>query len=473
MLEIKFENGGRTELYITGISIVKNEEDVIESFLRYNLKIMDHIYIIDNGSADGTVDIINALINEGFPVSLIINPGEFNQIKMTNDLLLRVVSGEFGIIPSIIIPIDADEFLISSNPDVNPRDIIEDLSRDGIHMIRWMNFIPQTIECSDIFVPYTMSSSRADQYEEVEKLIIPRDVIGEGFVLNNGNHDVFAPYELNKYKCVDLRMAHYPIRNKEQFLLKNILGYYNRLATKNYVKGRSRHIENVYYSLKNGDNDVFDLMVDFARNYCMTEVPSYAIQSNSEMFKWCEVIQLQYNCLKKHNVRSLFLSEVEEIINRYRESFLNCAETKGLSSDNGSDVFIERYSFIKMRIERIKRDYYQHKSSLLEVWINLINKGVDCGELINKYIVDKTLIFGDFPLFYKYINNEKVYVVKTDGSSYGMNFSMIRMLENVPWNDVKQVIVCDPTRIEELHSIVGSHGIDRIIELKEILERCY
>lgn len=81
-------------MYITGISIVKNEEDVIESFLRYNLKIMDQICIIDNGSTDGTVNIINALVNEGFPISLIINPGEFNQIEMTNDLLLRVVSGE-------------------------------------------------------------------------------------------------------------------------------------------------------------------------------------------------------------------------------------------------------------------------------------------------------------------------------------------------------------------------------------------
>lgn len=460
-------------MYITGISIVKNEEDVIESFLRYNLKIMDQICIIDNGSTDGTVNIINALVNEGFPISLSINPGEFNQIEMTNDLLLRVVSGEFGTIPSIVIPIDADEFLISSNPNVNPRNVIEDLSRDGIHMIRWMNFIPQTIECSNDFVPYTMSTSRSDEYEEVEKLIIPRAVIGEGFVLNNGNHDAFAPYELNKYKCVDLRMAHYPIRNKEQFLLKNILGYYNRLATKNYVKGRSRHIENAYYALKNGYNNVFDLMVDFARNYCMTEVPSYAIQSNPEMLKWCGIIQLQYNCIKKRNGRSLFLSEVEKIINRYRESFSNCAETKELSWDSGADVFIERYSFIKMRIERVKRDYYQHKSRLLELWINLTNKGVDCGELINNYIIDKTLIFGDFPLSCKYANNNEVYVVKTDGSSYGMDFSMIRLLENVPWNEIKQVIVCDPTRIEELYSIVGGYGIDRIIELKEILERCY
>lgn len=458
-------------MHIIGIAVVKNEEDVIESFLRYNLKVLDQICIIDNGSTDGTVDIINALVNEGFPVSLIVSPGEFNQIKMTNDLLMRVVSGEFGTIPSFIIPIDADEFLISSNSNLKPRCIIENLSRDSIHMIKWMSFIPQNIECSDDFVPYTMSSSRADEYEAVEKLIIPIDVIGKGFVLNNGNHDVFAPYELNKHKCVGLRMAHYPIRNKEQFLIKNILGYYNRLATKNYVKGRSRHIENAYYALKNEDHDVFELMVDFARNYCMAEVPSYAIQSSPEMFKWCETIKLQYNRLKKRNSRTLFLTDVEEIINRYRECFSNCAKTTDLSSNNGADLFIEQYSFIKMRLERVKRDYYQHKSRLLEVWIDLTDKGIDCGELIDNFILDKTLVFGDFPLFDKYANNDKVYAVKTDSSSYGMDFSMIKMLENVPWNDIQQVIVCDPTRVEELHSIVSGYGIDRIVDLKKVLER--
>ena len=53
-----------------GFSMVKNEEDIIENFIRWNMKFLDSLYIIDNNSTDGTVDIINHLISEGFNITL-------------------------------------------------------------------------------------------------------------------------------------------------------------------------------------------------------------------------------------------------------------------------------------------------------------------------------------------------------------------------------------------------------------------
>ncbi|ENU81550.1 hypothetical protein F975_00158 [Acinetobacter sp. ANC 3789] len=50
--------------------MVKNEEDIIENFIRWNMKFLDSLYIIDNNSTDGTVDIINQLISEGFNITL-------------------------------------------------------------------------------------------------------------------------------------------------------------------------------------------------------------------------------------------------------------------------------------------------------------------------------------------------------------------------------------------------------------------
>ena len=34
--------------------MVRNENDVIESFVRHNLELMDEMHIIDHGSSDGT-----------------------------------------------------------------------------------------------------------------------------------------------------------------------------------------------------------------------------------------------------------------------------------------------------------------------------------------------------------------------------------------------------------------------------------
>ena len=65
--------------------MVKNEVDIIESFIRYNSKIVDEMIILDNGSTDDTVNVINNLINEGLSIALIHDEDSFyNQdVKMT------------------------------------------------------------------------------------------------------------------------------------------------------------------------------------------------------------------------------------------------------------------------------------------------------------------------------------------------------------------------------------------------------
>lgn len=53
---------------IVSITMVKNEADIIESFVRYHLNIVDEMIILDNCSSDETPLIINKLIDEDFPI---------------------------------------------------------------------------------------------------------------------------------------------------------------------------------------------------------------------------------------------------------------------------------------------------------------------------------------------------------------------------------------------------------------------
>ena len=53
---------------LISISMVRNENDVIESFVRHNLALMDEMHIIDHGSSDGTREILIQLKEEGLPV---------------------------------------------------------------------------------------------------------------------------------------------------------------------------------------------------------------------------------------------------------------------------------------------------------------------------------------------------------------------------------------------------------------------
>ena len=67
------------------ITKVKNEADIIEYFLRYHAQFFDSILVIDNGSIDGTYEIINSLIDEGLPIMLIDEAAsEFDAYKFAN-----------------------------------------------------------------------------------------------------------------------------------------------------------------------------------------------------------------------------------------------------------------------------------------------------------------------------------------------------------------------------------------------------
>ena len=43
---------------LAGIAIVRNECDIVEAFVRHNEAVLDRLYILDNDSSDGTLEIL-------------------------------------------------------------------------------------------------------------------------------------------------------------------------------------------------------------------------------------------------------------------------------------------------------------------------------------------------------------------------------------------------------------------------------
>ena len=44
---------------LVGLSMVRNESDVIETFVRHNLTLLDELHIIDHNSSDNTLSLIH------------------------------------------------------------------------------------------------------------------------------------------------------------------------------------------------------------------------------------------------------------------------------------------------------------------------------------------------------------------------------------------------------------------------------
>jgi hypothetical protein len=55
-------------MQIVAITRVLNEADIIESFVRHTARFVGHHILMDNGSTDGTIDILAALKREGVPL---------------------------------------------------------------------------------------------------------------------------------------------------------------------------------------------------------------------------------------------------------------------------------------------------------------------------------------------------------------------------------------------------------------------
>ena len=119
---------------IFSISMVRNEMDIIESFVRYNVNILDGMIILDNGSTDDTLRILKQLKKDKFPIFIFEDEdSEFEKVAKMTSLLKKAVE-EFN--ADIIIPLDADEFIISTQ-NGNPRKFLEDMESNSYELVLW------------------------------------------------------------------------------------------------------------------------------------------------------------------------------------------------------------------------------------------------------------------------------------------------------------------------------------------------
>lgn len=98
---------------LVAVSVVKNEADIIESFIRHTLAWTDHHLVFDHDSRDGTREILGSLQREGLPITLFRDdsPGHLQQVR--SNYLTRLAAQEYG--ADWVLPLDADEIL--TGPD--------------------------------------------------------------------------------------------------------------------------------------------------------------------------------------------------------------------------------------------------------------------------------------------------------------------------------------------------------------------
>lgn len=282
---------------IYSISMVKNGSDIIESFVRYNLNIFDGMIILDNNSTDDTLKILRLLENEGLPLFIIEDDdNEYNQAVKTNRLLLKVIT-DFK--ADIIVPLDVDEFFISSDKG-NPRKILEKIESPTFSLVKWRSYVP-TFDSNEKFIPSKITFAIDDDLEENYKVILPRELVENYDVkLSTGNHKLIydQKYEnlIKQVFSTNLRIAHFPIRSKEQITSKILVGWINTLHDTKRSDKQSWHWLNMFNEFKSNGEFKDEDIISFAKTYSLANVKEEVnIKKDPIDLSFCKDIDIRYD----------------------------------------------------------------------------------------------------------------------------------------------------------------------------------
>ncbi len=291
------------------LCMIKNEADIIESYLRYHLHIFDGIVILDNGSTDRTMEIISLMQKEGLPIEVKEDDSlAFAQGDKTTELIDYTFK-HFA--PDLIFPLDVDEFLTAPASPENPRRLIDRLQtgKKIYYLERDYTYFPVHINEKELFIPrrITYASPIKDYWP---KVVVSRE-IWESYspVISGGNHDLlFDKGDLEQEILAPLKIRHFPYRSLEQAKSKIAVGWINTLASYSYNVGHNYHWQALFEILKHSN---FNLRLEDILEYNEVHVPMN--------FSFCCSLDLKYTGENEVNAVRNLLNYTEALAARYRE----------------------------------------------------------------------------------------------------------------------------------------------------------
>jgi hypothetical protein len=210
---------------VWAIAMVKNEADIIEASILHLLEQgVDHVLVADNGSVDGTLDVL-ANLATSHPISIAIDDeqGYYQAHKMT---MLASAARSAG--ADWVVPFDADEFWFA--PGTNLATFLRDATGTRTEATI-MNAFPTRDRPTLLGLSGRM---RLDARPHILPKVatMPHPLLW----IEQGNHAAVRP----GWSTGGLRILHLPWRSREQFQRKLSQGAAAYKATRG-LEGSGQH----------------------------------------------------------------------------------------------------------------------------------------------------------------------------------------------------------------------------------------
>jgi Glycosyl transferase family 2 len=248
---------------------VRNEGDVIEEFVRHNLRFLDGLTVVDHASVDGTLAVLHALAAEGLPLTVVSDPAPLKLQSETmtqwSHRLLEERAWDF------LFLLDADEFLKVPSREA----LIASLAaapRATHCLLPWSSYVATAGD--DASAPDVLRRIRFRRLHEAEpvvrKAVVSRDAVrGTEFRVAEGSHSIETAHGAAAAAVLNgVRLAHFPVRSVAQIQAKVLVGWGGYLALGYDENAYGWHQERLFRELESSGRWTDHDLQRIATLYC-------------------------------------------------------------------------------------------------------------------------------------------------------------------------------------------------------------
>ena len=195
---------------VVGIAMVRDEADILEATLRHMEAQVDHLYVADNGSTDGSLRIIQRVCADW---RIDDEVGYYQSRKMS------ALAAEATLMQaSWIVPFDADEIWLPRVGGNTIAQVLESLPEEALIAEAVVLDHVATASDPEESNPVLRMGWRRREALPLRKVAVRAH---EGLTIHQGNHGAtFDGVEHPLTVTGQLELRHYPLRSSEQMIRK-------------------------------------------------------------------------------------------------------------------------------------------------------------------------------------------------------------------------------------------------------------
>jgi hypothetical protein len=245
---------------LIAVSIVKNEADIIEAFVRHTHALVDHHLVFDHASTDGTRQILAELVREGLPLSLFTDDHLGKLQQQRSNHLARLACSDHQ--AEWVLPLDADEILVTPDRAALERELAGCPAGRPLRLTL-LNYYPTTADDAAEVNPVRRLRHAARTPLRTPKVFVSRDLATDRAVsAGMGSHALYRSGQAlpDHPASAECRLAHFSLRSPVQLILRVVTAELQKLGRGQAHAGLDIHYR-LGFQLLAEDPDRFLAMV--------------------------------------------------------------------------------------------------------------------------------------------------------------------------------------------------------------------